>query len=186
MSSLAFRLESFSEPLSQPPQTLHRGQLDDAYRQGVIDGKAIGRDEDLRAFTAALARLRDGLGDQAVIEARAIARTTSDLMPILTEIVACLGERETSAGLQESLQQELLRLAADSTVPEWHITCPPRMEAVVRDCASAANLPDADIRVDPQAKQAEIVTEGGRSAFSNEKMVQHFSGLIAELQESYR
>lgn len=186
MTSLAFRLESFSEPLSHPPQLVDRERLDDAYRQGVIDGRTMARDEDMQSLIAELAQLQQGLSDRAAIEAQAIRQTTADLIPVLTEIVSCLGDSESSAGLQASLQQELLRLAGDGTAPGWSITCPPRMEALIRDCVRAANLPDADIRVDPQAVQVEIVMEDGRSAFSNDRIVQHFSGLIAELQESYR
>lgn len=186
MNQATFRLESFSDAFQAAAQMVHPDHVDDAYRKGLAEGRALRAADQISSLTAALTELQNSLQAQASLLSKSSLQTVSDLAPVLNEIVECLAENGQSAGLQTALQHELLRLAGDITAPSWHITCPAETEPMIRRCAEAAGIPDADIRVLPEAQQAVIVMEDGHSAFANDGIVQHFRDLIAELQESYR
>ncbi len=183
MSQAAFRLESFSPAFAGASQAAQQEQVETAYRQGLAEGRAMGFSAELRDLTQAFATLQSGLEDQTAIYAAASRQAVLDLMPVLTEIVTCLAENSQSAGLVAALQNELLRLSSDAAAPDWHITCPPKMEPMIRRCADSAGLQKPDIRPGDTAEQAVIVMGDGRSAFSNDKIAQHFRDLISELQE---
>lgn len=186
MNAAGFRLESFSANAPGNADLVRRQEVDDSFRKGLAEGRTQGASEAMRDLTAAIRALDQSLSDIAAIRAEAMRQTALDLMPILSEIVAALARKGESAGLEAALRQELLHLAGQVPGADWHLRCPPDMEQMVRRCATEAGLKAPDIRVEPGASHATIILDDGRSAFSNERVAQHFQNLISELQESYQ
>lgn len=186
MNAAGFRLESFSAALPSASDLRQRKDLDDIYDKGLAEGRAAGASESMRALTQAIVALNESLGDLAAIRAQAVRQTAQDLMPILAEIVTTLARKGESAALESALRQEILRLSGQVPPPDWHLRCPPEMEAMVRRCAQEAGLENPDIRLAPGAENASIILEDGRSAFSSKGMAEHFHNLLSELQESYQ
>ncbi len=183
MSEAVFRLESFTTDSTPTREMTRRDELAIAYRDGLAEGRAMGFSDELRALTEAIGALGLVVTDAKALWAEAERETVAGLMPVLSEIVTALAAQADSAGIEAALRDELLWLAGQATPPGWHILCPPDMEAMIRRCAAAAGIGEADIRIGPEGEEASIIFDQGRSAFSKQQVAQHFRDLIAELQE---
>lgn len=186
MSQAVYKLESFSKV--QPPafDLVPREHLDDAYERGLAEGRAMARSDDLAALTQAMAALDGGLRDALQLRREASRQAIAELLPVIAVIVSTLARKGEAAGLEAALLQELRQLAEATPAQDWHITCAPALEAMIRRCAETAGLTGLDLRVSESAQGASIILADGHSAFSNQEVARHFHDLISELQESFR
>ena len=186
MNEVNFRLESFSAPVLPDPGALRQDELDSAYRRGLAEGRAMGFSDELRSLTEAFRAHAAMMSDGEAIQLAAARHAVADILPILSQIVTALAGTSQAAGLEAAIAQEFRRLAAQPAPVTWHVLCPAGMEAMIRRCAQTAGIDQPDIRIGADCREASIVMNQGRSAFSDKKVAGHFRDLISELQESYR
>lgn len=184
MSQVAFKLESFSDTPTMPRAMVDADAVEQAYREGLAEGRAAGFSAELRGLTEAITAFEAQLAEAALIRAAAYGDALTSLTPVLHEIVAALAKDESSTMLETALTRELHEIAAGAQPAGWHILCPPGMEPVIRRCAEAAGGVAPDIRATPGILDPQIVMDQGRIVFSKSQVATRFADLISELQES--
>lgn len=184
MAPALIKLESFTAALpgKRHERSYTRDDLDLAYADGLAEGRAQRREEELHSLHCSLERMAVALAEDDARRAELRDEAVAALAPVLSEILDSLAPSARSRKLEQALLDELRRLSSMSAPLRCRITCPPGLHDMVQRCLRETGL-DTITPEQGDGNRINLSLEGGRIEFQPERMAQDIRALIAEITE---
>lgn len=185
MSLAAFKLESFSAAIAAQgvSLTFSREALDQAFADGLAEGRALQHDEQARGLILGLERLATALADDEARRAQLRREAVEALAPILHEILDCLAPAAPSRRLEEALAAELLRLSHMAQPLRASIACGASLRAMVDRCLAESGLEGIAV-TETAAERISLSLAGGRIEPEPARVAEGIRALLAEITGS--
>lgn len=180
MTPATFRLECFDADarlgaISAPAQPA----LDQAYRDGHAEGMRQQREIDVLGLVASLDGLRESLGRIDGLRAEIERETIESFRPVLTEILDCLDQVQTSPRLEIAFRDQLSRLTKAALPPGLRISCPDALRSMVDRVL--ADWPGIGVKVTTESCDGiQIAFEGGHASFTTGRIAAQIRGILTE------
>lgn len=184
MAHAAVKLESFTPcVIAEPSAAFTQDDLDRAREEGLAEGAASARDEQVRELLAAMRQLCAEYSDSAERTQKIYLETIESLQPVLAEIVEALAPTSCSSRLETALMETFEKLGQSETPGGVRITCGSKLKDIVDRCLSDSGLSAVEVEYD-DSREVSLSLSGGRIEFSQDRITREFRKLIEEITEN--
>lgn len=182
MSLAVLKLESFGAGMAAQgmPLTFSREALDQAFADGLAEGRARQQDDQVRTLSAGLDRLAQALAADEARRADLRREAVGALMPILVQVLDCLAPAAESRRLEAALTEELLRLARTAPPVRATISCGPSLRGLVDRCLADCGLNGIEV-TEVDTDRISLALQGGRIELEPQRTAEAIRALIAEI-----
>lgn len=185
MTLAAFKLESFGAAVAAQGAALSftREALDQAYADGVAEGRARQHDEQIRTLNAGLDRLAGALAEDEARRAHLRREAVEALAPVLAQILDCLAPAAESRRLEAALTEELVRLSRQSRPLRASIACGPSLRAMVDRCLAQTGLEGIEV-TESESERISLSLQGGHIELDPARVADDIRALVTEITEN--
>lgn len=185
MTLAAFKLESFGAAVAAQGAALSftREALDQAFADGVAEGRARQHEEQVRTLNAGLDRLAGALAEDEARRADLRREAVEALAPVLAQILDCLAPAAESRRLEAALTEELVRLSRQSRPLRASIACGPSLRAMVDRCLAETGLEGIEV-TESEAERISLSLQGGRIELDPARVADDIRALVTEISEN--
>ncbi|MDM7457945.1 MAG: hypothetical protein P3W94_001000 [Paracoccus sp. (in: a-proteobacteria)] len=180
-----FKLESFARPAigAEFSETRYcRDDVDQAYADGYATGRSDATEAQIEDLHRALAALSAVMAEDDARRNALRQEAVDALLPVLEQIIDLMAPVEISRRIEETLADELRRLAHGAAPVHAQILCGPSLRGLVRESLKAHDLHRIQI-IDIDEPVIRIRLEGGRIEIAPEQVAKNIAAVIAAARE---
>lgn len=185
MSLAMFKLESFSRPetgLNTPEIRYCRDDVDQAYADGYATGRAEATEAQIQDLHRALAALSDVMAEDDARRHALRQEAVDALLPVLEQIIDLMAPVEISRRIEQSLADELRRLAQSAVPVRAEILCGQSLRGLVTESLKAHDLQRLRI-IEIDEPVIRIRLDGGRIEITPGQIAKNIAAVIAAARE---